>query len=198
MGRLIPVRLPVIEAAAAIRASRDSGDAVLVLDPGAPQPEVEGILARMRPDLGVEPEVAAVVVASGTAGAPKGVELTRDGLAASGEAVGAALEGRAPGPHRPSPRRSARHPPLRSRGVGPGPDGPSHDDWTLPPPYGVAARRTASWRRPGPVPLPVVEPTRRPAVVLDGEAALRPRPDVVDLTLLGHFVAVGVEALPVP
>ena len=76
MGRLIPVRLPAIEAAAAIRAAWDSGDAVLVLDPRAPQPEVEGTLVRMRPDMGVEPEVAAVVVTSGTAGAPKGVELT--------------------------------------------------------------------------------------------------------------------------
>jgi O-succinylbenzoic acid--CoA ligase len=46
----------------------------------------------MRPDMGVEPEVAAVVVTSGTAGAPKGVELTWDGLAASAAAVGAALE----------------------------------------------------------------------------------------------------------
>ena len=92
MGRLIPVRLPAIEAAAAIRAAWDSGHAVLVLDSRAPQPEVEGILARMRPDLGVEPEVAAVVATSGTAGAPKGVELTWDGLAASGEAVAAALD----------------------------------------------------------------------------------------------------------
>nr|MDQ3643336.1 fatty acid--CoA ligase family protein [Actinomycetota bacterium] len=91
-GRLIPVRLPAIEAAAAIRAAWDSGDAVLVLDPRAPQPEVEGILDRMRPGTGVGPDVAAVVVTSGTAGAPKGVELTWDGLAASGAAVASALE----------------------------------------------------------------------------------------------------------
>ena len=91
-GRLIPVRLPAIQAAGAIRAAWDSGHAVLVLDPRAPQPEADGILARVRPDMGVEPEVAAVVVTSGTAGAPKGVELTWDGLAASGEAVAAALE----------------------------------------------------------------------------------------------------------
>jgi O-succinylbenzoic acid--CoA ligase len=65
---------------------------VLVLDPRAPDAEVEGVLARMRPEAGVEPAVAAVVVTSGTAGTPKGVELTWDGLAASATAVGAALE----------------------------------------------------------------------------------------------------------
>lgn len=90
-GRLVPVRLAAPEAAGVIRAAWDTGDAVLVLDPRAPRPEVDGILARMRPELGVEPEVAAVVVTSGTAGAPKGVELTWDGLAASGAAVAAAL-----------------------------------------------------------------------------------------------------------
>ncbi|MGI8807304.1 MAG: class I adenylate-forming enzyme family protein [Acidimicrobiales bacterium] len=90
-GRLVPVRLPAPAAAERIRASWDRGDAVLVLDPRAPEPEVEGIVARMRPEVGLEPEVAAVVVTSGTAGAPKGVELTWDGLAASGAAVAAAL-----------------------------------------------------------------------------------------------------------
>lgn len=91
-GRLVPVRLPAPEAAAVIHAAWEAGDAVLVLDPRAPEPEIEGILARMRPEPGVEPEIAAVVVTSGTAGAPKGVELTWDGLAASGAAVAAALE----------------------------------------------------------------------------------------------------------
>ena len=91
-GRLVPVRLPWPEAADTVRSAWDAGDAVLVLDPYAPQPEVDGILARMRPEFGVEPEVAAVVVTSGTSGAPKGVELTWDGLAASAEAVSDALE----------------------------------------------------------------------------------------------------------
>ncbi len=91
-GRLVPVRLPAPEAAAAIRAAWEAGDAVLVLDPRAPEPEIEAILAGMRPEVGVEPEIAAVVVTSGTAGAPKGVELTWDGLAASGAAVAAALD----------------------------------------------------------------------------------------------------------
>ncbi|MDQ4068225.1 MAG: fatty acid--CoA ligase family protein, partial [Actinomycetota bacterium] len=80
------------EAATTIRAAWDRGDAVLVLDPGAPAAAVDDVLARMRPDDGVETDVAAVVVTSGTAGAPKGVELTWDGLAASAHAVAGALE----------------------------------------------------------------------------------------------------------
>lgn len=91
-GRLVTVRLPATAAAGAIRAAWDSGDAVLVLDPRAPEREVTGILPRMRPADGVAPDVAAVVVTSGTAGAPKGVELTWDGLAASAAAVSAALD----------------------------------------------------------------------------------------------------------
>jgi O-succinylbenzoic acid--CoA ligase len=91
-GRLVAVRLPAPEAASRIRAAWDAGDAVLVFDPRAPQPEVDTILGRVRPEEGVEPHVAAVVVTSGTAGAPKGVELTWDGLASSAAAVGAALD----------------------------------------------------------------------------------------------------------
>ena len=91
-GRLIPVRLPAPEAADVIRRSWDAGEPVLVLDPRAPEPEVEGILRRMQPDVEVAAEVAAVVVTSGTSAEPKGVELTWDGLAASAAAVSAALE----------------------------------------------------------------------------------------------------------
>ncbi len=91
-GRLVPVRLPAPEAGGLIRAAWEAGDAVLVLDPRAPAAEVDGILARMRPELGIELVVAAVVVTSGTAGEPKGVELTWDGLAASAAAVAEALE----------------------------------------------------------------------------------------------------------
>jgi O-succinylbenzoic acid--CoA ligase len=90
-GRLVVVRLPPTEAATAIRSAWERGDSVLVLDQRAPEAEVDSVLARMRPEAGVEPEVAAVVVTSGTAGAPKGVELTWDGLAASARAVAAAL-----------------------------------------------------------------------------------------------------------
>src|SRR5690348_9072824 len=71
-GRVVTVRLPAPEAATAIRSAWDAGDAVLVLDPRAPAPEIEGILDRMRPELGVEADVAALVVTSGTAGAAKG------------------------------------------------------------------------------------------------------------------------------
>jgi O-succinylbenzoic acid--CoA ligase len=91
-GRLVTVRLAPPEAAAAIRAAWDAGDAVLVLDPRAPQAEVGEVLERIRPGEGVDPDVAAVVATSGTAGQPKGVELTWDGLAASAAAVHRALD----------------------------------------------------------------------------------------------------------
>jgi O-succinylbenzoic acid--CoA ligase len=86
------VRLPPVEAAAAIRSAWDAHDAVLVLDVRAPEAEVDRMLARVRPELGVDDDVAAVAVTSGTAGAPKAVELTWDGLAASGAAVARALD----------------------------------------------------------------------------------------------------------
>lgn len=91
-GRLVTVCLPPPDAVAGVRAAWDRGDAVLVLDPRAPEAEVESIIDRMRPDAGVEPGVAAVLVTSGTAGAPKGVELTWEGLEASGRAVHRALD----------------------------------------------------------------------------------------------------------
>ena len=91
-GRLVTVRRPAPEAAGEIRAAWDAGHAVLVLDPRAPESEVARIVGRMRPEAGVAPEVAAVVVTSGTSGAPKGVELTWDGLAASAAAISEALE----------------------------------------------------------------------------------------------------------
>jgi len=86
------VHRPPVEAADSIRAAWDAGDAVLVLDPLAPDLEVERILNRMQPEAGADPEVAAVVVTSGTSGPPKGVELTWDGLAASAAAIWEALE----------------------------------------------------------------------------------------------------------
>jgi o-succinylbenzoate---CoA ligase len=91
-GRVVTVRLPAPEAAVAIRGAWDAHQAVLVLDPRAPEAEAEAILARLAPELGVDPTVAAVVATSGTAGAPKGVELTWDGLGASAAAVSAALD----------------------------------------------------------------------------------------------------------
>jgi len=86
------VRLPVPEAADAVRRAWDGGEAVLVLDPRATQAEVDRILERLRPGEEVAPEVAAVAVTSGTSGDPKGVELTWEGLAASAAAVSETLD----------------------------------------------------------------------------------------------------------
>jgi len=90
------VRAAPPEAARAVLGAWYDRRPVLVLDPGAPALEVERILARLRPDDGVAPEVAALVATSGTTGEPKGVELTWAGLRASAEAVSAVL-GAGPG-----------------------------------------------------------------------------------------------------
>ncbi|MGI8984215.1 MAG: class I adenylate-forming enzyme family protein [Acidimicrobiales bacterium] len=90
-GRLVVVRRPPAEAAELIHTAWGDGDAVLVVDPYAPEAEVERIVGRMQPDAGVAPEAAAVAVTSGTSGEPKGVELTWDGLAASAAAIWEAL-----------------------------------------------------------------------------------------------------------
>ena len=84
---LTTVRAPAPEAATTILQAWDAGRAVLVLDPRAPEPEIERILARLEPAAGLVPEVAAVVATSGTTGEPKGVELTWGGLRASAEGV---------------------------------------------------------------------------------------------------------------
>ena len=88
---LAVVRLPAPEAADAIRRAWDRGRGVLVLDPKAPDAEIERVTARLDPDGEVSPEVAAVVVTSGTTGEPKGVELTFGGLTASARAVSDAI-----------------------------------------------------------------------------------------------------------
>lgn len=74
----------------------DDGDAVLPLDPGAPAPARERILAAMAPAKVIEPGAvhtrhgrpvqsgdAIVVPTSGTTGEPKGAVLTHDAVAAS-------------------------------------------------------------------------------------------------------------------
>ncbi|HTJ76798.1 MAG TPA: fatty acid--CoA ligase family protein [Acidimicrobiales bacterium] len=86
------VRSPPTEAAPEIVRAWDAGDAVLVLDPRAPQAEVDRILAQVRPEAGVEPGIAAIGVTSGTTDRAKVVELTFEGLRASAAAVTAALE----------------------------------------------------------------------------------------------------------
>jgi len=88
---LVVVRLPPPEAADAIRRAWDGGRGVLVLDPRAPEAEVARIVERLDPDGDVSPDVAAVVVTSGTTGEPKGVELTFGGLQASSRAVSDAI-----------------------------------------------------------------------------------------------------------
>ena len=94
---LVVVRLPPPEAADAIRRAWDMGRGVLVLDPRAPEAEVARIVERLDPDGDVAPDVAAVVVTSGTTGEAKGVELTFGGLQASARAVSDAIGVRAGG-----------------------------------------------------------------------------------------------------
>jgi o-succinylbenzoate---CoA ligase len=107
---LVAIALPRPAAARAIVASWEAAEAVLPLDPDAPEPELKGILAAAgpthlldgdgrRPLAGGQPAeagVAAVVATSGTAGAPKVVELGADAIRWSALATSAAL-GAGPG-----------------------------------------------------------------------------------------------------
>jgi O-succinylbenzoic acid--CoA ligase len=107
---LVAVALPRPAAARAVVAAWASGEAVLVLDPAAPAPELARVLAAARPTRlldgdgrrrlpdgePVEPGVAALVATSGTSGPPKVVELGADAIAWSARAVSAAL-GSGPG-----------------------------------------------------------------------------------------------------
>ncbi|MEX2269497.1 MAG: fatty acid--CoA ligase family protein [Acidimicrobiia bacterium] len=102
---LVAVHLPRPEAARAVTAAWDRGDAVLVLDPAAPPAVVTSLMARLRPThlttaeglralpAGAEAAAgsAAVVVTSGTTGDPKGAELSVAGLEAIGGAFAATL-----------------------------------------------------------------------------------------------------------
>ena len=104
-GRLLAVVLPRSAAARAIGAAWDAGDAVAVLDPAQPRPVLEATLARLGPTHVVDgdgrrvwrggdapdPDVAAVVLTSGTTGTPKAVELTGAGLAAVGAGANTVL-----------------------------------------------------------------------------------------------------------
>lgn len=104
-GRLIALRLQGVALAGAIESAWGRGDAVLPLPPALPDTALRALLARMRPAAMVtgggrvelpDPEavqggVAAVVLTSGTTGAPKGVELTHDALQASAEMVAGSL-----------------------------------------------------------------------------------------------------------
>jgi len=110
-GSLTAVVVDGPEAAAAMVEEWKEGRAVVPLDPRAPRPEHRRILAELRPthflgEWGVRalpggipasPDVAAVVATSGTAGDPRGVELTWSGLEASARAVSRALGPAGPG-----------------------------------------------------------------------------------------------------
>jgi len=107
---LVAIALPRAAAAVAVVRSWEAGEAVLPLDPQAPAGEVRRLLDAARPTHLVDGDgrarrpggrpaevgVAAVVATSGTAGAPKLVELTAAGIRASSLAVSAAL-GAGPG-----------------------------------------------------------------------------------------------------
>ena len=69
----------------------DRGEAVLVVNPGAPEMERQRLLEAMVPNVDPAPEVAAVVATSGTSGQPRGVELTWAGLISMALATSSAL-----------------------------------------------------------------------------------------------------------
>jgi O-succinylbenzoic acid--CoA ligase len=87
-------------AAAALRCW-DAGHAILPINPAFTRIEIAALIARLRPTrvdgernpdgIAAPHGIAAVVVTSGTAGAPKGVELTRAGLEAMGRAYSAGV-----------------------------------------------------------------------------------------------------------
>ena len=99
--RLIAVQLPPGDPqATAITGVWDAGDAVLPLDPRLPRRSRDAVLAALRPDqllddgglhdlpapARTEAGVAAVILTSGSTGAPKAVELTSAALFASATA----------------------------------------------------------------------------------------------------------------
>jgi len=100
------VCLPAPEAATALKASWELGEAVAVVDPQAPRAKVASLLEALRPthlvdSTGRQPlrdgqrvpdDVAAVVTTSGTTAEPRHVVLTREAMKASARAVSKALE----------------------------------------------------------------------------------------------------------
>lgn len=74
-----------------LRRAWDRGDAVLPIDPRLPPSAAEELASTMRVGEPVDDSEALVVATSGTTGAPKGVVLTHDHVAASAEATSARL-----------------------------------------------------------------------------------------------------------
>jgi o-succinylbenzoate---CoA ligase len=103
---LVAIALPRPAAARAVVAAWEASEAVLPLDPDAPAAELAATLAAARPThlldgdgrrrlaggRPAEAGLAAVVATSGTAGAPKLVELGADAVRWSARATSAALE----------------------------------------------------------------------------------------------------------
>lgn len=104
---LLAIALPRPTAAVAVERAWSAGRAVAVLDPDAPPGRNRALLRRFAPThlldetgeskrpagRGVHPDVAAVIATSGTAAAPKAVELTWTGLERAAHAVADALGG---------------------------------------------------------------------------------------------------------
>jgi O-succinylbenzoic acid--CoA ligase len=102
---LVAILLPRPEAARAVVASWDRGDAVAVLDPSAPKPVLETLLGVVAPNVVLDPDgrrphngaapnspkLCAVVTTSGTTDTPKAVELTIAGRDAIGKGFETAL-----------------------------------------------------------------------------------------------------------
>jgi len=72
---------------AALEDAWRSGAAVLPLDPFAPAAVRERLVEVLRPDVGVDEDIALVIATSGSTGRPKGVELSHAALAASARAT---------------------------------------------------------------------------------------------------------------
>jgi O-succinylbenzoic acid--CoA ligase len=90
--RLVALALPPGEEfVAALEAAWARGDAVLPIDPGAPASVTDPLLAAMRLDEPVEPDIALVIATSGSTGEPKGAQLSRSALEASARATHARI-----------------------------------------------------------------------------------------------------------
>jgi o-succinylbenzoate---CoA ligase len=90
--RLISLALPPGEGfVAALEQAWADGDAVLPIDPFAPEAATDRLLSAMRPDVPVDEGVALVIATSGSTGEPKGAQLGDAALNASIEAAHARI-----------------------------------------------------------------------------------------------------------
>jgi o-succinylbenzoate---CoA ligase len=97
--RLVALALPPGDAfVAALESAWERGDAVLPIDPAAPRAVTDKLIAAMRVDEPIDPDVALVIATSGSTGEPKGAQLTHAALAASARATHARI-GLEPGDH---------------------------------------------------------------------------------------------------